>query len=163
MNCHPGTHCMRCMRSGISHLLQQHTFSLSMFADPDTLLSLGLRFIPLGGDGLGVAEGVVVAVVLLLELLPPGDPGGNCIKIGLPGKSILRDYSQENMTSRRPFLLLRIRFPGRPIFIQFVPGVEVADTRRKGLRRVLRGRVQHEFGEAWQRWRSSCIAVKCNS
>ena len=26
------------------------------------------------------------------------------------------------MTSRRPFLLLRISFPGRPIFIHFVPG-----------------------------------------
>ena len=37
------------------------------------------------------------------------------------GKSILRDYFQENRTSRRPFLLLRISFPGRPIFIQFVP------------------------------------------
>ena len=48
--------------------------------------------------------------------------GGNCIKIGLPGKSILRYYFQENGTSRRPFLLLRIRFPGRPIFIQFIPG-----------------------------------------
>ena len=47
--------------------------------------------------------------------------GGNCIKIGLPGKSILGDYFQENMTSQRPFLLLRISFPGRPIFIQFVP------------------------------------------
>ena len=31
-------------------------------------------------------------------------------------------YFQENGTSRRPFLLLRISFPGRPIFIQFVPG-----------------------------------------
>ena len=51
------------------------------------------------------------------------EPGGNCIKIGLPGKSILRDYFQENMTSRRPFLLLRISFPGRPIFIQFIPGL----------------------------------------
>ena len=51
------------------------------------------------------------------------DPGGNCIKIGLPGKSILRDYFQENMTSRRPFLLQRISFPGRPIFIQFVPAL----------------------------------------
>ena len=39
----------------------------------------------------------------------------------LPGKLILRDYFQENRTSRRPFLLLRISFPGRPIFIQFVP------------------------------------------
>ena len=27
-------------------------------------------------------------------------PGGNCIKIGLPGKLILRDYFQENRTSR---------------------------------------------------------------
>ena len=26
------------------------------------------------------------------------------------------------MISRRPFLLLRISFPGRPIFIQLVPG-----------------------------------------
>ena len=41
--------------------------------------------------------------------------GGNCIKIGLPGKLILRDYFQENRTSQRPFLLLRISFPGRPI------------------------------------------------
>ena len=48
-------------------------------------------------------------------------PEGNCIKLGLPGKSILRDYFQENRIPRRPFLLLRIRFPGRPIFIQFFP------------------------------------------
>ena len=54
-------------------------------------------------------------------------PGGNCIKIGLPGKSILRDYYQENRISGRPFLLLRISFPGRPIFIQFVPGLERVD------------------------------------
>ena len=45
-------------------------------------------------------------------------PGTNCIKIGLQGKLILGDYFQENRTSRRPFLLLRISFPGRPIFIQ---------------------------------------------
>ena len=50
-----------------------------------------------------------------------GTAGVNCIKIGLPGKSILGDYFQENRTSRRPFLLLRFDFPGRPIFIQFVP------------------------------------------
>ena len=31
------------------------------------------------------------------------------------------DYFQENRTSRRPFLLLRSPFSGRPIFIQFVP------------------------------------------
>ena len=48
--------------------------------------------------------------------------GTTCIKIGLPGKLILGDYFQENRTSRRPFLLLRICFPGRPIFIQLVPG-----------------------------------------
>ena len=51
-----------------------------------------------------------VAVVLLLL-----DAEVNCIKIGLPGKSILRDYFQENRTSRRPFLVLRISFPRRPI------------------------------------------------
>ena len=28
------------------------------------------------------------------------------------------------MSSQRPFLLLRISFPGRPIFIQFIPGVD---------------------------------------
>ena len=39
-------------------------------------------------------------------------------KIGLPGKLIFRYYFPKNMTSRRPFLLLRISFPGRPIFIQ---------------------------------------------
>ena len=43
-------------------------------------------------------------------------------KIGLPGKSILGDYFQQNRTSRRPFLLLGISFPGRPIFIQLPPG-----------------------------------------
>ena len=48
-------------------------------------------------------------------------PGGNCIKIGLPEKSILKDYFQENRTSRRPFLLPRISFPGRPVFVPFPP------------------------------------------
>ena len=48
--------------------------------------------------------------------------GGNCIKIDLHEKLILRDYFQENMTSRRPLLLPRISFPGRPIDIQFIPG-----------------------------------------
>ena len=32
------------------------------------------------------------------------------------------------------------------------PGVEVADQGRHGLRRVVRGRVQHQFGQAWQEW-----------
>ena len=48
--------------------------------------------------------------------------GGNCIKIGLPGKLIRQEYVQENRTSKRHFLLLRISFPGRPIFTQFIPG-----------------------------------------
>ena len=59
-------------------------------------------------------DGVKVRVRLLRL-----SPVGNCIKIGLPGKSILRHYFQENRTSGRPFLLLS--FPGRPIFIQFIP------------------------------------------
>ena len=46
----------------------------------------------------------------------------NCIKIGFTGKLIIRDYFQENVTSRRPFLLLRISLPRRPIFIQLPPG-----------------------------------------
>ena len=52
---------------------------------------------------------------------------GNCIKIGLPVKLILRDYLQEKGTSRRPFLLLRISSLGRPIFIQFVPEFVLQD------------------------------------
>ena len=51
------------------------------------------------------------------------------MKIGLPGKSILKDYFEEKRTSRRPFPLLRIRFPGRPILYNWslVEGyVEVA-------------------------------------
>ena len=31
------------------------------------------------------------------------DPGGNCIKISLPGKTILGDSFQEKMTSQRPW------------------------------------------------------------
>ena len=49
-----------------------------------------------------------------------GLPGANCIKIGLPRKLILGDYFQKKRTSRRRFLLLKISFPGRPIFIQFI-------------------------------------------
>ena len=50
--------------------------------------------------------------------------GTNCIKIGLPGKLILGDYFQENMTSWRPFLLVKISFPRRPIFIPLTPGLQ---------------------------------------
>ena len=44
------------------------------------------------------------------------------MKIGLPGKLILRDYFQEKRTSRRPFLLLRIDFPGIPILYNWLQG-----------------------------------------
>ena len=52
-------------------------------------------------------------------------------KIGLPGKSILRDYFQENRTSQRPFLVLRIRFLGWPMFIQFIPAAAASHCRRR--------------------------------
>ena len=77
----------------------------------------------------------------------------NCIQIGLPGKLILGDYFQENRTSQRPFLLLGITFPGRPIFIQFVPaaavrvGREVSvrdEAARLGVARQVRVLVQRE-------------------
>ena len=53
-------------------------------------------------------------------------------KIGLPGKSILGDYFQENRTSRRPYLSLRISFPGRFIFIQLPPGPPPSPTGPSG-------------------------------
>ena len=61
--------------------------------------------------------------VLLDRGADPNNSGTNCIKIGLPGKSILGDYFQKNMTSQRLFFLLRICFPGRPIFIQLPPDI----------------------------------------
>ena len=48
-------------------------------------------------------------------------PGANCIKIGLPGKIDSRRLFPREKDFQRPFLLVRIRFPGRPIFIQLVP------------------------------------------
>ena len=41
--------------------------------------------------------------VLLDRGADPNNSGTNCIKIGLPGKSILGDYFQKNMTSQRLF------------------------------------------------------------
>ena len=83
-------------------------------------------------DDVKVAVKVLVLVLdgaVVRHRLRAGDPlvdapGGNCIKIGFPGKLILGDYFRENRTctSRRPFLLVRISFPKRPIFIQFIPG-----------------------------------------
>ena len=60
--------------------------------------------------------------VKLGAVMRAGGAGMNCIKIGLPGNLILGYYFQENRTSQRPFLLQRISFPGRPIFIQLPPG-----------------------------------------
>ena len=56
-------------------------------------------------------------------------------KIGLPGKLILGDYFQENRTSQRPFLLLRISFHGRPIFIQLPP--DLKDEEKEDIARVI--------------------------
>ena len=47
--------------------------------------------------------------------------GTNCIEIGLPGKSILRDFFQVNMTSRRPFLLTENQFSGKTYFYTIHP------------------------------------------
>ena len=79
----------------------------------------------------------------------PTTSGMNCIKIGLPRKLILGDYSQENRTSRRPFLLLRITFPGRPIFIQPAGGAKVQQPRGErrppeAARRELQAGQEHE-------------------
>ena len=49
----------------------------------------------------GRREAGVPARLQPQTLLRP-HPGTNCIKIALPGKSILGDYFQENVTSRRP-------------------------------------------------------------
>ena len=51
-------------------------------------------------------------------------------KIGLPGKSILGEYFQEDRTSQRHFLLQRINFRGRLIFIQLPPGSSRGAPRR---------------------------------
>ena len=40
------------------------------------------------------AHAVAARVVVVLHAVR--HPGGNCIKMGLPGKLILRDYFQEN-------------------------------------------------------------------
>ena len=83
--------------------------------DDEALLAAGEGGERLDGD-------VAAAPALVQEGVVHREPGGNCIKIGLTGKSILRDCYQENRTSRRPFLLLRISFPGRTTFTQFIPG-----------------------------------------
>ena len=57
------------------------------------------------------------------------------------------------MTSQRPFLLLKISFPGRPIFIQLAPGYAEDDLQggsgaeeetRRGFRSGPRGFLQEE-------------------
>ena len=61
---------------------------IGSFESPSRLVEQGLDGGEDGGDVVG-----------------GGPPGGNCIKIDLPGKLILGDYFQENRTSRRLFLL----------------------------------------------------------
>ena len=66
--------------------------------DDEALLAAGEGGERLDGD-------VAAAPALVQEGVVHREPGGNCIKIGLPGKSILGDYFRENRTSRRHFLL----------------------------------------------------------
>ena len=64
------------------------------------------------------------------------------MKISLPGKLILGDYFQGNRTSRRPFLLLRISFPGRPIFTQLPPRETLHVRRRNEKNPYLKGKIE---------------------
>ena len=101
----------------------------------------------------------------LRALLPPrGAPAGKCIKIGLPGKSILGDYFQEKRTSRRSFLFLRIYFPGRPIFnnsSQIAPE-EVAErsVRLVACRAAAGQHFQHESWKVCQHSEEYIITVR---
>ena len=61
--------------------------------DDEALLAAGEGGERLDGD-------VAAAPALVQEGVVHREPGGNCIKIGLTGKSILRHYFQENRTSR---------------------------------------------------------------
>ena len=61
--------------------------------DDEALLAAGEGGERLDGD-------VAAAPALVQEGVVHREPGGNCIKIGLPGKSILGDYFRENRTSR---------------------------------------------------------------
>ena len=91
------------------------------------LFGNNLPYLCLSGDAVSaydLPDGVdLLEVGELRHHVLDGAAGGNCIKISFPGKSILRDYFQQNGTSQRPFLFLRISFPGRPISIQFIPAV----------------------------------------
>ena len=69
-------------------------------------------------------------------------------------------YFQENRTSRRPFLLLRIRFPGRPIFTQFFPGC--ASTRCPARHPCPRSRSSAGGGSADHKWESPCYLSQTN-
>ena len=51
------------------------------------------------GDGRAVRAAHALAPAPVVRGGGRAGPGGNCIKIGLPGKLILGDNFQENMTS----------------------------------------------------------------
>ena len=121
------------MEEGRLHLpdpLEERRYPLLEFG-PEPL-SLGVAPVPLQEvhlllQLLGVVCRPVVPPFVALHELPAeggdgeAEPGGNCIKIGLPGKLILRDYFKR-IGLPKYLLLLRISFPGRPIYIQLPPG-----------------------------------------
>ena len=56
--------------------------------------------------------------------------GGNCIKIGLPGKSILRNYFQENRTFPETFYLTENQLSGKIYFYTIRPWCRGGGRRR---------------------------------
>ena len=64
--------------------------------------TVGLFPEPLDVSHLDVGDELCLGGEYLVALQAVVRPGGNCIKIGLHGKSILGDYIQENRTSPRP-------------------------------------------------------------
>ena len=52
------------------------------------------------GDRRGHVDAIAQHSPVVTSLCRYSESGGNCIKIGLPGKLILRYYLQENRTSR---------------------------------------------------------------
>ena len=64
-----------------------------------------------GDESSGSSGSATVAVASAEDAAAANISSGKCKKIGLLGKLILEEYFQENMTSQRPFLLLRIGVP----------------------------------------------------
>ena len=59
--------------------------------------------------------------LLQRRVLRRGVPGTNCIKLGLPGKLILRDYFQGDYDFPKTFSLTEIQFSGKTYFYTIAP------------------------------------------